>query len=140
VADGVGLHFSDFVSRRAPSQSSNGTATLSISTRLRLFVAERDGENESGLTKSKAVSGLAWHRPGGLSLARRSIRSRPPSRSIALAVIAYTSGRKGNGHACRRAAGHRHSHKKNEHVSHRPIQRRALMLLCRSRAGCGRIS
>jgi hypothetical protein len=25
------------------------------------LVVERDGENESGLTKSKAVSGLAWH-------------------------------------------------------------------------------
>jgi hypothetical protein len=109
-------------------KSSKGTAapSLTISTRLRLFVVERDGENESGLTKGQAVSKAVGGLPRaarGLSLARRSIRSRPPSRSIALAVIVQMGGRKGNGHACRRAASHRDGHQKDEQILHRSIQR-----------------
>ena len=48
------------------------------------------------------------------------------SRRISIAAVTYVSRRKRNRDACRRAAGHRDSHEKNEHVSHRPIQRRAL--------------
>ena len=58
-------------------------------------------------------------------MGEREREERRPCRSIA-AVIANVSGRKRNRHARCRAAGHCDSHEKNEYVSHRSIQRRAL--------------
>lgn len=54
-------------------------------------------------------------------------RTKLVTRSIALAVIAHISGRKRDGYACRRAAGHRDGQQKDEQILHRSINAGSFM-------------